>query len=242
MKPILPTIFITFLASTLLPLPALTATIYVPADQPTIQAGIDTAVDGDLVLVDSGTYVENIDFLCKNITLQSEEGADFTVIDGNQNGSVVTIDCNEEVIIDGFAIKNGSGTYFPEDGCKKGGGIFCNYSSATIINCTISDNILIAECPVGGGIYGSNASSLTIDNCTITENSAFYPPESGGGVNGSGGGVCCKRSSIFVTNSTITKNRIGNNGGGLWCIESIVSIDNCTISENKAQDGGGISL
>ena len=217
--------------------PALSATIHVPADQPTIQDGIDASLDGDIILVFGGTYVESIRFFTKDITLQSEQGADVTVIDGNQSGSVVTIDWGVEVVIDGFTIRNGSGTHFPEDYTAKGGGIFCEYSSATIVNCTIIDNILIEDSPVGGGIYGWD-SSLTIDNCTITENSAFSAV--GGGVAGSGGGVCCKVSSLSVTNCTITNNRFGINGGGIWCDESLVTIDKCTISENTAKQGGGI--
>jgi hypothetical protein len=58
-------------------------TIRVPADQPTIQAGIDAAIPGDTVLVAPGTYVERISFLGKAITVQSETGPAGTVIDGN---------------------------------------------------------------------------------------------------------------------------------------------------------------
>ena len=49
-----------------------TATIiHVPQDQPTIQAGINAAMDEDTVLVDTGTYVENINFNGKNIVVGS---------------------------------------------------------------------------------------------------------------------------------------------------------------------------
>ena len=57
------------------------ATIHVPADQPTIQAAIDAAADGDTVLVAPGTYYEDINFHGKIITVTSEQGAAATVID-----------------------------------------------------------------------------------------------------------------------------------------------------------------
>ncbi len=66
-----------------LPLPA--ATIHVPGDQPTIQAGIDAAMDGDIVLVADGTWTgvgnRDIDFLGKAITVRSENGPDSCIID-----------------------------------------------------------------------------------------------------------------------------------------------------------------
>lgn len=63
-------------------------TIRVPADQPTIQGGIDAAAPGDTVLVAPGTYVERVDFLGKAITVTSEAGPAATVIDGNAGGVV----------------------------------------------------------------------------------------------------------------------------------------------------------
>ena len=49
-------------------------TILVPGDHSTIQAAIDAALDGDLVEVAPGTYLETIDFLGKPITVRSAAG------------------------------------------------------------------------------------------------------------------------------------------------------------------------
>lgn len=115
------------------------ATIHVPGDFPTIQQGIDSAGYGDTVLVAPGTYVENIDFLGKAITVMSSDGADTTIIDGGNPsnpdyGSVVTFRSAEGLksILEGFKLTNGIGTYFefiPGNWKYCGGGIFCNSSS-----------------------------------------------------------------------------------------------------------------
>src|SRR5262249_62096630 len=64
-------------------------TIRVPSDQPKIQSAIDIAAIGDTVLVAPGTYVENINFGGKAITVTSESGAKDTIIDGGNANPVV---------------------------------------------------------------------------------------------------------------------------------------------------------
>src|SRR5260370_7806093 len=64
--------------------------INVPATQPTIQAAINAASNGDTVLVAPGTYTENINFGGKAITGTSSGGPSVTIIDGGAHGSVVT--------------------------------------------------------------------------------------------------------------------------------------------------------
>ena len=66
-------------------------TIHVPADYTTIQAAIDAANNGDIVLVAEGIYYENINFMGKAITVASKYYIDGkqkhirkTIIDGSQ--------------------------------------------------------------------------------------------------------------------------------------------------------------
>ena len=88
---------------------AVAATINVPKDQPTIQAGINAANNGDTVLVAPGKYVENINFNGKAITVRSSNGAKQTVIDGNAVGPVVSFVSGEtqSSVLEGFTIQNG---------------------------------------------------------------------------------------------------------------------------------------
>ena len=133
--------------------------VRVPEDYDTIQEAIDKALEDCVVLVNDGTYKENIDFNGKSITIQSVNGAENTIIDGDSNGSVVTFSYFEDKnsVLDGFTITNGTGTIHGldrPDGMIKyytdGGGIYCFSSSPTIKNCIISGNHVDSN---GGGIY-----------------------------------------------------------------------------------------
>lgn len=62
----------------------------VPAQHTTIQAALDNALAGDTILVQPGTYTENITWPAVNgIKLISAGDSSNTIIDGNSSGRVI---------------------------------------------------------------------------------------------------------------------------------------------------------
>ncbi len=223
-----------------------------PADFNNIQAAINDANDGDIVIVADGIYTgdgnRDIDFLGKAITVRSTDPNDSavvvaTVIDCQTSGRGFSFDSGEmpSSFLAGFTIINGS--------ASSGGGIYCT-SSPTISRCTISD----CSATWGGGINCSNPGSPTISRCTIIGNSAIY----GGGIRcykndpiishctiianssvATAGGIECYHSSPMIRHCMITNNIVEYYGGGMDCFYGEPIISHCTIAGNLAGDSTG---
>ena len=102
--------------------PAEAQIIWVPDQQPTIQAAINAARSEDTIFVRPGVYFENIKFLGKSVSVVSEKGFAVTTIDGGQQDSVVTYTGGERGVLAGFTIRNGK-SGFDTPGFGNGGGI-----------------------------------------------------------------------------------------------------------------------
>lgn len=231
----------------------LSATIInIPADQPTIQAGINVAVDGDTVLVQPNTYYENIDYNGKNITVaslflttQDSTYISQTIINGNEDGAVVYFQNyeNSNTMLCGFTLTNGSGKVFYIEPPSSepyyiyhGGGIYCMNSSPTLDNLIIENN----HSNLGGGLYLQNSSS-NINSLLICNNLAVH----GGGEEtffwGEGGGIFSINSNHSILNIVVCDNVVNDGfGGGFNFHNSTANIINSTISNNSSDNGGGV--
>ncbi|MHC4946246.1 MAG: right-handed parallel beta-helix repeat-containing protein, partial [Planctomycetota bacterium] len=234
-------------------------TIHVPADYAKIQEAIDAAATGDTVLVAPGTYVEQINFIGKAISVKSEGGAQVTTIDGNKLNATVTFYSGEgpDSILDGFTITNGY--------LILGSGIYCTHSAPTIRNNIIANNMgdfqgagmyigkeaaptLIGntfkgnEAIQGAGLYISDSDALLIDN-RIEANHTLYKSHSAS----HGGGLYIHSSSVTLIDNVIAHNYTISHGedgygGGIFCnsFSKVVLQGNLITGNSSDKCGGGI--
>ena len=183
----------------------------------TIGHAISLASSGDTIKVAPATYTENLTISISLKIIGS--GATTTIVDGNQAGTVFTINNPAQVVLSNLTIQNGSAGYY-------GGGIWNNGTLA------VTDSVVTASY----GYYGAGGinsyGTLTITRSTISGNSTTWD----------GGGILTQGGTAMITDSTVSGNGAGNSGGGInagyysWT-DATLTISNSTISENG---GGGI--
>ena len=181
------------------------ATINVPADSSTIQAGINGASNGDTVLVAAGTYVENINYSGKNIvvgslflTTQDTSYISTTFIDGDNSGSIVVFENFEDstAVLNGFTFQNI--IFDPGDGPQTI--ININESSPKIINNRF-DNFYLFQGVESAVIYSENSNSLIMNN-------VFTNGSLGNGYV-LGGYILSKNSNLTIKNNQIENGYVG---------------------------------
>ena len=200
--------------------------IHIPSDLSTIQAGIDSASNGDTVLVAEGTYFENINFKGKAITVTSRFIMDGdtshiskTIIDGSKStnpdtASVVMMWSGEDTtsVLMGFTITGGTGTnnaqLSTEINVRSGGGVFIKGCGGKITNNVIEGNHVKKEGSqyyhLGGGIYAFvyNSHTVIIRNNIIKGNAVTGDKiVTGGGFEAMGGRIICEYNEI--TNNSL---------------------------------------
>lgn len=246
-------------------------TIHIPADQPTIQAGINAAAPGDTVLVAPGTYYENIDFKGKAITVISSDGAAKTIIDGGGLGSVVSFVHSElrSSIIAGFTIRNaGPGT---GNGASAGilagdasaptilnnvvtsnvcNGIDLQFSAALLMGNQISQTIFQQVCGLGGGTglfiggtyYIVGPGSQPTLSPTVIGNTIEQNLH--GNLYDGGGILIYAGGSPIIENNIIRNNSTTGNGGAISMVntDNLVLVQNLIYGNSAGSGGGGIDL
>jgi hypothetical protein len=183
------------------------ATLNVPGEYASIQAGIDAAVPGDTVLVAAGTYsgagYNNISFRGKALAVCSAYGASHTILNVDlTRGVIFSHGETRGAVLDGFTITDAG---FPGDGI--GAGIACsNGSCPTIRNCLVAHNEICAlVIGRGVGIACMSGANPLLEGCTFA------------------GNLACDDTP-------------GPKGGGVWCYEAAATLVRCIVWGNCGGD------
>jgi len=235
---------------------------HVPSQYATIQAAIDAADYGEIIVLWDGTYMgtgnRDLDFQGKVITIRSLSGDPASVV----------IDCagtpgdphrafhfhsgeDATAIVENITISNG---YAAGDG----GAILCDGASPTLQNVIFSNNEAAGS---GGALSVSAGDQPMVENCVFVDNIAatggavaingtdmtLYQCTFYGNTAGDGGALACQgNASLLLTNSIIANTLAGDPvycaGGGdsatLECCDLFGNLDGDWVGCIAGQDAG----
>lgn len=232
-------------------------TLQVPDAYPTIQAAIDAAVDGDVVLIAPGTYQESFDVQGKSIELRGDGVAAEVILSSPDGGMMLFLDGGDAVT-----------TRFTDLTFTGGVDetlIFVEFASPVFERCIFRDNLMRAvverhscgstaggtyiDClfidnsePNGGAMY-LHWSNALVDGCAFVGNQAVGDTS---GVN-AGGAVYVNdwgcgtydqmfRRTVFAGNSAVW-------GGAIYAqgvfpsASTTMNVEECVFIDNSASQG-----
>jgi len=172
------------------------------ADFTTIQTAVTAAGAWDTIIVKDGTYTENV-VVDKSLVIQSENGAELTIVQAADSNADVFKVTAENVTIDGFSITGATSMG------KSGIAIFGSTSgSCTIINNQCSDNN-----------QGITIEALTTDN-TVANNICTLSGRYG---------ICLSNTTGNIITGNTCSNNTASSGYALYLADNA---NNNTVNDN----------
>jgi hypothetical protein len=182
-----------------------------------IQAAIDLAAPGDLVLVQPGYYYERL-VLRDGVSVAADEPGT-VIVDAEAGASAVTASrVGSTTSVSGIIFRHGSAT--------SGGGLYGVASSPVFTACTFEANSAV----LGGGIYLRDGSRARFVDCSFTGNTASV-----------GGGMYLDFSAIEVASSTISGNSAADGGALVAANAAEATFTYALIYGNTTSQGSTIA-
>jgi len=229
---------------------ALAATINVPAGPTTIQAAIDAANPGDLIIVDSGyTYNETITFgsgfSTDNLTISGSDPLNPSSVTGGVN-------FQNSAAFSGLTLQN---LYLTGDG-SGGSNRIVNMGNPGVVNNFTMDNCILDGENIAGraSFYGANlGGSFTITNCEIKDvlhwsvmdlNNSSSPPSgitfTGNNIHDCDGTVALRGDASDPTDLVVVANNTWTDiGGSAWAGVEVNNADVLNMYGNDFVRVGG---
>ncbi len=180
-----------------------------------IQAAVNCAESGDVLLIAAGTYVENVT-IAKNLTLTGV-GAATTTISGSGVGRTITVTTVVAVSLNNLTISGGAAT--------DGAGVHTSASTLTLNRVTLSGNNASAR---GGAIF-TEAGTVNLLRSIVSGNSAP-----------NGGGIYSAAGTVNVTGGTVTANSATGAGGGVYTQGGTLNASSNAVTANSAPTGTNV--
>lgn len=224
-------------------------------DYPTIEAAINNAVAGDVIMVEPGRYtwenqgtgdallgMINVPRDFSDFEVRSVGGPEVTILDAQENGKVMSVTGGSSgtapdfeyagITITGFTFTGGramADSPNPVEGWS-GAGLNLHLTDTVVRNCIFTGN----EATEGGGLWVGGQGDALIEDCLFEENKARV-----------GGGILLVNSAprITVRNCRIQDNEALLAGGGIYAVNVLMTLENLLVAGNKSSSkGGGISV